>query len=291
MDKFKSLSERTPPFNLENHNYREFYNSFIIDEYFSYAAKTDKRVAPGKLIFEVLCDNKVPISYYQHNGNMCDEDSDDPNDDWLSEPILHSLWYKKASHEIKRVGTLKLPSTGRLFVNVAFQSRDIFYQQIDAHATLLMFDVDNKTVEFFDPNGASWNKHSSLVDIMKSYVLLFGDFTLIDVGNLCQPQTWFHYKHGICMLWVYVYTILRLDEPQLSPTDIGKFLRKFSLEAINNILSNLMAKLWKKFDRTGYKALFKDHTIPYWIQQYIPENYKNDGAVISRKKRKRTKNE
>lgn len=154
MEKYKLLSEQSAPIDISNYNYKEFYSGQKIDIYMSWHAQRNSCIASGSLIFVIVCDDKIPIISHQHNGIMlgddCDSDDDEAWNSCLSKPIDNSLWSLSGPDKDQiHTGTLRLPTNGKLFVPVIFRFVNIFGDYIDAHFSLLLFDIDKKTCGIF----------------------------------------------------------------------------------------------------------------------------------------------
>jgi hypothetical protein len=277
MEQLTQWATTKPKLDLSNYNYKFLLSAQIEDDWITNYLNDipDNCVAPGRLVFLMICDNKIPMASWLYNGAMPGDDDDIAHfekDHWNAPPIPNTVW-KKPFKCHYRSGILTLPTVGHLFVPITFSHYTIFSHNIDSHMGLLIFDAETRSIEFFEPNGPKDYRHKHWVAAVEKFTTEFApDWSFRDVGSMCQPHTWYKYKHGVCSLWVLVYAMLRIAE--VSPAQIGLFLLELGPEKAANLISNLFLHLMEKYLPTeDYHRALRDYTIPERYQRLLPADY------------------
>lgn len=56
--------------------------------------------------------------------------------------------------------------------------------------------------------------------------------------------------------------MMRIDNPDLSSSDVGEFLKNLGWTRANNLLSNVIVEMWTCLFPKEYKSKLEDHQIP-----------------------------
>jgi len=109
------------------------------------------------------------------------------------------------------------------------------------HSNMLIYDKTLHTLERYEPNGAD------TVEMFNPYLLdgtvsvwfkenLDSEITYIAPFEYCpnigpqkleeQTRVDVHFKRGLCSLWSFLYTLLRLSKPDMSRETINKFMQR-----------------------------------------------------------------
>lgn len=243
---------------ITNHNYKNVYGRFSLIPLHEHIDPS--KVAPGRLTFLIICDNKRPVTSSLYNGCMYGITPIE-GDGWESTPVPFSLWTPKKKRGQRRVGSLSSPTIS-LIVPITFMMCTLFGAEIDSHAALIYIDVDNQIIEFFEPNGETDRLHASWFEAVKTHLQpLFQEYRFFDVGDLYKPHCWYSGTHGVCSAWVVIYAMLRADGQ--SPAQIGLFLRQLGRDLV-------VEPLRQYLDEEGLQDLLREHQIPL---RYIPTRY------------------
>jgi hypothetical protein len=278
MDRLTQWATSQAKRNLSNYNYKFLMEDWGRDTwYINYLTElAPHQMALGRFYFLMICDDETPVASWLYNGAMPGSEgdgSDYEKDHWRAPPISNTLWKKEYRSFPRRAAIFTLPVSGQLFVPVTFEHETIFGDQMESHAALLRFDADSRSIEFFEPNGPSDFRHDHWVAAVTTFTTKFTpDWSFRDVGSMCQPHTWYKYKHGVCSLWVLAYAMLRITK--VSPAQIGLFFLELGPEKASNLISNLFLHLMEKYLPTeDYHRALRDYTIPDRYQRLLPADY------------------
>ena len=130
---------------------------------------------------------------------------------------------------------------------------------LQSHANVLIFDLNRRIIERFDPHGgsvyetntnnvkfgkevksdATYNQEVIDYQLSKKFKQILPEFKYLGTNETCPylgPQVKTDAFTGLCVTWSAMYMVLRLLNPQLSPVEITKRMIDGSREVLLNKL-------------------------------------------------------
>lgn len=131
-----------------------------------------------------------------------------------------------------------------IFLNLFLISTDNNNNIIFQHGNILILDTFNKTIERFDPHGGSTfidlnskkriknlkriYKQELIDEILRNkFTNILPNYKYLNLSITCPyigPQLKVDMYKGLCMTWCLMYFLLRIYNPNVSMSDINKYL-------------------------------------------------------------------
>ena len=131
-----------------------------------------------------------------------------------------------------------------IFLNLFLISTDDNNNITFQHGNILILDTFNKTIERFDPHGGSTfidlnskkriknlkriYKQELIDEILRNkFTNILPNYKYLDLSITCPyigPQLKVDMYKGLCMTWCLMYFLLRIYNPNVSMSDINKYL-------------------------------------------------------------------
>ena len=144
-----------------------------------------------------------------------------------------------------------------IFLNLFLISTDDNNNITFQHGNVLILDTFNKTIERFDPHGGSTfidlnskkriknlkriYKQELIDEILRNkFTNILPNYKYLDLSITCPyigPQSKVDMYKGLCMTWCLMYFLLRIYNPNVSTSDINKYL---ILNDYKTILYNIL---------------------------------------------------
>lgn len=144
-----------------------------------------------------------------------------------------------------------------IFLNLFLISTDNNNNITFQHGNILILDTFNKTIERFDPHGGSTfidlnskkriknlkriYKQELIDEILRNkFKKILPNYKYLDLSITCPyigPQLKVDMYKGLCMTWCLMYFLLRIYNPNVSTSDINKYL---ILNDYKTILYNIL---------------------------------------------------
>jgi hypothetical protein len=111
-----------------------------------------------------------------------------------------------------------------------YKNNNLNASYVTAHSNMLIFDIDRKTIERFDPHGNQrdqiYNQRQISTILKEKFKVVLPDFKYYGLNyttprELPGPQIVDAFS-GVCGTWSTMYVILRLLNPNMEPREITK---------------------------------------------------------------------
>lgn len=119
------------------------------------------------------------------------------------------------------------------------------------HAGSLLLSHGSKHATFFEPNGAADKFHGCYLETLRG--VLSAEWSVADLGNVCEPQRLYQSDIGLCALWNLAFLSMHRNRSSLE--QIASFFASLGQDRAKNLMGNLMRRVWRKEDKETYRKL------------------------------------